>query len=76
VAQPTAAGNDNSKLFGILGIVLCWCTLGGLIFSILSITQANKYGSSKTLGYVGLGLTIGLFVIGLILRFALAASNT
>jgi hypothetical protein len=67
-APPPApvAGKDNSQLFGILGIVLCWCFLGGLIFSILSIMQANKFGSSKTLGFVGLGLTIILQVVGYI----------
>jgi cell division protein FtsW (lipid II flippase) len=57
------AGNDRSKVFGIIGICLCWCFLGGLIFSILSITQASKYGSPKTLGIVGLALTIVLQVV-------------
>jgi hypothetical protein len=63
MAQPVPAGKDNSKLFGILGIVLCWCFLGGLIFSILSIVQAGKYGSPKTLGIIGLVLTLVLQVV-------------
>jgi len=67
MTQPAAA-SDNSKVLGIIGICLCWCTLGGLIFSILSIVQAKKNGSPTTLGYVGLALTILLFVVGLVIR--------
>ena len=74
MTQP-AATSDSSKVLGIIGICLCWCTLGGLIFSILSITQARKNGSSPTLGYVGLGLTVGLFVIGLVIRLSLVSSH-
>ena len=64
--SPVPAANDRSKVFGIIGICLCWCFLGGLIFSILSIVQASKNGSSKTLGIVGLALTVVLQIIGYI----------
>ena len=74
MTQPAAASN-TSKVLGIIGICLCWCTLGGLIFSILSIVYARKNGNSPTLGYVGLGLTIGLFVIGLVIRLALIGNR-
>jgi hypothetical protein len=70
VSQPVAAGKDNSKVFGIIGICLCWCFLGGLIFSILSLVQASKYGSSKTLGIVGLVLTLVLQVVYYFLFYA------
>lgn len=63
MSQPVASSNDKSKVFGIIGICLCWCFLGGLIFSILSITQATRNGSSKTLGIVGLVLTLVLQVV-------------
>jgi hypothetical protein len=73
MAQPVPAGKDNSKVFGIIGICLCWCFLGGLIFSILSIVQAGKNGSSKTLGYVGLALTVVLFLLGIIVDVTVIA---
>lgn len=63
MSQPVASSSDKSKVFGIIGICLCWCFLGGLIFSALSITQATKNGSSKTLGIVGLVLTLALQIV-------------
>lgn len=58
MTAPAAAPKDNTQLFGILGIVLSWCFIGGLIFSILAIVQAGKFNKPKTLGFIGLGLTI------------------
>jgi hypothetical protein len=58
-----AASKDNTQLFGILGIVLSWCFIGGLVFSVLSIVQANRFGKPKTLGIIGLVLTIVFQVI-------------
>ncbi len=63
MTAPVAPANDRSKVFGIIGICLCWCFLGGLIFSILSIVQASRNGSPKTLGIIGLVLTIVLQVV-------------
>ena len=57
------AAKDNTQLFGILGICLSWCCIAGLIFSILSLVQANKTNGSKTLGLVGLVLSL-LFLVG------------
>lgn len=69
MTSPAPAAADRSRTFGIIGIALCWCFLGGLIFSILSIVQASRYGSSKTLGIVGLVLTVVLQIIGSMLYY-------
>lgn len=61
---PAASGTDRTTLFGVLGIVLSICCgIIGLIFAILSVTQAKKYGNSPVLGYVGIAIA-ALNVIG------------
>ena len=64
---PAPAGNDKTTLFGVLGIVLglcCWPA--GLVFAILSLNQAKKFGNQPTLAYVAfavvaLNLVFGIF---------------
>ncbi|HEY9481421.1 MAG TPA: hypothetical protein VIR00_00525 [Micromonosporaceae bacterium] len=60
--------NDNTTVFGVLGIVLAICFWpAGLVFSILAMRAAARVGKPRTLGLVGLGLC-GLAVIILIIR--------
>jgi predicted lipid-binding transport protein (Tim44 family) len=49
------AGNDNTTLFGWIGIIggLC-CGIIGIIFGILSIMQARKVGKSPVLGIIAI----------------------
>ena len=60
--------NDNTTLFGLLGIVLAICFWpAGLLFSVLAIRAAAKVGKPRTLGLVGLGLC-GLAIIIFVIR--------
>jgi hypothetical protein len=65
---PAAAGNDKSTLFGVLGLIigLICCSPAGIVLGALSINQAKKYGSSPTLGYVALIVSIVALVFGVI----------
>lgn len=68
MAQPAQpAGKDNSQLFGWIGIIggLC-CGIIGLVFGVLSIMQAKKWGSSPILGYVAIGIAVLNFIGGAI----------
>ncbi len=58
------AGKDNTQLFGWIGIIggLC-CGLIGIIFGVLSILQARKWGNSPVLGYIAIAVAI-LNIIG------------
>ena len=62
MARP--AGKDNTQLFGIIGIItaIC-CGLIGLIFGILSIMQARKWGNSPVLGWIAIVIAV-LNIIG------------
>jgi len=58
-------GNDNTTLFGWLGIALAigfWPA--GIVFSILSVKCARRYGKPMTLGICGLVLCV---IAGIIL---------
>jgi threonine/homoserine/homoserine lactone efflux protein len=59
--------NDNTTLFGLLGIVLAICFWpAGILCSILAIRAAARVGKPRTLGLVGLclcGLAIIIFII-------------
>jgi threonine/homoserine/homoserine lactone efflux protein len=59
-----ATPNDRTTLWGVLGIVFmlcCWPI--GLVFAILSLQEARKYGKQPTLSYVAFGLLV-LAIIG------------
>jgi hypothetical protein len=64
--QP-AAGNDRSQLLGILGIVigLLCCWPAGVVLGVISIIQANKFGSNKLWGI----LAIVASVVGALISF-------
>ena len=65
MAQPLQpAGRDNTTLFGWLGIIfgIC-CGVVGLVFSILSIVQAKRWGKSPVLGWIGIVISV-LTIIG------------
>ena len=50
---------DNTTLFGVLGIVLAICFWpAGLVFSILAMNSAGRVGKPKTLGIIGLVLSV------------------
>jgi hypothetical protein len=53
------AANDKTTLWGVIGIVgaIC-CPVVGLIFGILSMQEAKKYGKPNTLGIVALVLSV------------------
>lgn len=62
--QPVASGNDRTTLWGVLSIIGAFCCWPlGLLFAILSLMEARKYGKQPTLAYVAFGvLVIGLIV--------------
>jgi hypothetical protein len=66
-------GTDRTALFGWLGIpiglICCWPA--GVVLGALSIWQARKYGSSPTLGYVAIGLSVLNLVVSLIYLVAI-----
>jgi hypothetical protein len=58
--MPTAVpGKDRTNLFGWLGVVvgLCCCGVLGIIFGVLSVQNAKRFGQSPTLGYVAIVLS-------------------
>jgi hypothetical protein len=62
MAQP--AGKDYTTTFGVIGIItaIC-CGIIGLIFGILSIMQARKWGKSPVLGWIAIVISV-LNIIG------------
>jgi steroid 5-alpha reductase family enzyme len=64
---PTAAGNDKTTLFGVLGIIfgLC-CWVVGLVFAILSLNQAKKFGNQPTLAYVAFAVIALNLIFGIV----------
>ena len=67
---PPAAtpANDKTTLWGVLGIVFAFCCLPlGVIFAILSMNEAKKFGKPPTLAYVALGISAVLLVLNIIL---------
>jgi hypothetical protein len=70
---PAAApGNDKVTLWGVLGIVFAFCCWPlGVVFGILSLLEARRYGKQPTLAYV----TFGIIVLALIVNIILAATG-
>jgi hypothetical protein len=67
-APVPAAADDKTTLWGVLGIVGAFCCLPlGVVFAILSMNEAKKYGKQPTLAYVGLGLAALFLVINIAL---------
>lgn len=64
-----AAGNDKSQLLGIIGIVaaIC-CPLAGIVLGVISLMQANKYGSNKMWGIIAIVLAVVVGVLGTIVN--------
>lgn len=53
--MPAATGNDRTTLFGVLGIIFAFCCgILGVVFGILSITQARNNNKPPTLGIIAL----------------------
>lgn len=68
---PPAAtpANDKTTLWGVLGIVFAFCcSLLGIVFGILSMNEAKKAGKPPTLGYVAIGLSVVMIILGIILQ--------
>ncbi|GGQ65962.1 DUF4190 domain-containing protein [Couchioplanes azureus] len=64
---PAAPGNDKTTLWGVLGIVFAFCCMPlAVVFSVLSLMEAKKYGKEPTLAYVGFGLAALLLVVNII----------
>jgi predicted lipid-binding transport protein (Tim44 family) len=63
-----AGGTDRTTLWGWLGIIigLLCCGVLGIIFGVLSILDANKYGNSKVLGIVAIVVSVVNMVVGAI----------
>ena len=56
---PAAPANDHTTLFGVLGIVLGICLWpAGIVFSALAMNSAGRVGKPKTLGIIGLVISI------------------
>lgn len=63
--QPPAAANDKTTLWGVLGIVGAFCCWPlGVVFAILCLMEAKKYGKQPTLAYVA----FGILALGLVLN--------
>ena len=74
---PAAApGNDKVTLWGVLGIVFALCCWPlGLVFAILSLRDARRYGRPPTLAYVAFGLIILRFLLDVIFTVTGAYSD-
>jgi hypothetical protein len=65
-----ATGSDRTTLWGVLGIIsaiCCWPI--GVLFGILSLTEARKWGKTPTLAYVAFVIA-GLNFIGSIIAWS------
>jgi hypothetical protein len=70
IPPPAAAtGPDRTTLWGVLGIVigLLCCGILGVIFGILSVRDAKRFGNSPVLGYVAIGLSVLGFIGNIVL---------
>jgi hypothetical protein len=68
--QPQPAGNDRTQLWGILALVFTiipCCLLIGIIFAILQIVEAKKWGKSPTMGYAAIGIAAFWIIVNIIL---------
>jgi hypothetical protein len=61
-----ARGPDRTTMWGWLGIVLglLCCGILGIIFGALSLQEANRRGSSRTLGYLAIGAGVLNILVG------------
>ena len=65
---PAARGNDRTQLWGILAIVFAFCCpIVGIVFAILQINEAKKFGKAPTLGYVAIGIAAFIILLNIIL---------
>ncbi len=65
---PAAAGSDKTTLWGVLGIILAFCCAPlSILFGILSLLEARKYGKPPTLAYVAFGITAVFLVVNIAL---------
>jgi hypothetical protein len=72
VTAPAAASNDRTTLWGVLGIVGAFCCWPlGLVFAILCLNEAKKYGKPPTLAYVA----FGVLALGLVLNIVVFATG-
>jgi hypothetical protein len=62
LSAPAGSTPDRSVLWGVLGIVLSWFFLAGIVLSMFSISQARRHGRSPVLGIIGFVLTIAFQV--------------
>jgi predicted membrane channel-forming protein YqfA (hemolysin III family) len=71
---PPAAtpANDKTTLWGVLGIVFAFCCWPlGIVFAVLSMLEAKKFGKQPTLAYV----TFGILALAAILDIILFATG-
>jgi hypothetical protein len=71
---PAAApSNDRTTLWGVLGIVigLLCCWPAGIVFGILSLRDAKKYGKPPTLAYIAFAAC----AVGVIWNIVVAANR-
>ena len=63
---PQASGKDNSQLLGIIGIIvgLICCSIAGIILGIVSLMQANKYGSTRMWGILAIVASVVNIIVG------------
>jgi len=67
-----AAANDRTTLWGVLGIIGAFCCWPlGLVFGILCLMEAKKYGKPPTLAYIA----FGVLALGLVLNIFLFATG-
>ena len=71
--QPQPAGTDRTQLWGILGIVigLLCCGPVGIIFGVLSIIEAKKWGKPQTLGIIAIVCGALNLIGGVVYQFAI-----
>ena len=73
---PAAPGNDKVTLWGVLGLVFAFCCWPlGIVFAILSLLEARRYGKQPTLAYVAFGIVILAFITNIILYATGTISN-
>jgi hypothetical protein len=76
-SAPQPAANDKVTLYGVLGIVGAFCCFPvGVVFAILCLMEARKYGKPPTLAYVAFGiLALGLIANIIYIPYVLSNMN-
>ncbi len=71
-----ARGNDKVTLWGVLGIVFAFCCWPlGIVFAVLGLLEARRYGKPPTLAYIAFGIIVLRAILDIIFTATGAYTN-